>query len=607
MTKNYLRKNVLGKNKTIILGLVFLFCFLSYYAIKFCNYAYIEKLYASGNTAFLNKITKVKEAQTLDFYLGRAQETFFGPISQVISGLLFCVICLLFFKNGNKKIFGLAIFVYLLLTKFEVLLFPPYGDAIGGPFAEAIWLSRNSFNYIELIRQPGYAWGGAQVYVFSIYPTFLAVLLKIIPLPSIFLIINHLIVFGFVAVMASLLRDIVQKVYGDETGVLVPILLISLPAFQAQIEAINMEMPCAFFIMLSAYFLVYKKINLAGVMALLATLVKGSGVLSCAAFFLIGIYLFLFDREYKHHKTILFWGIGLVLLAVGKVAFKFFLNDQHVSAGMVALAKGWPSLNHMYIFYYYMISLFIFLGFLLYQRRTGNRSWKELYTQSVMFVYGGMWFLLFFNFYAVSPRYRIVSYSFVVFCSFCAVALIIRNKMVQKCLLVFVIVAALFSSYGYFYGSLPGNYHVLLERSLEYRNDLKLNQKMAAFIEEKFSNAKIGAPFVLAQLLGLPELGYVKKDLDVMIYGFECQYGGIENYPGLANLQIANTIYVAAQVDKTKENTMYPLHAQYDKIIKEIQYGDKKAWLFMGGVGIERVFSVTRMIRMRQQMRDAFK
>jgi hypothetical protein len=535
----------------------------------------------------------------LEFYLGRAQETFFGPLAQIISGLLFCAFALLFLKGVNKRVFGVSVFIYLILTKFEVLFFPAYGDAIGGPFAEAIWLSRNSFDYIGLFKQPSYALGGPQVYVFSIYPAFLAILLKLIPSSRIFFMLNHLIVFSFVSVMAALLRDVIRKIYEDDSAIISSILLISLPAFQAQSEAVNMEMPCAFFVMLSAYFLLNKRINLAGSMAVCATLVKGSGVLSCAAFLAAGMFLFFYDRRHRFSKTILFWGIGLSVLAVLKVAFKFLLNDQHVSAGMVALGKGWPSLNHMHIFFYYIASLVVFLGFYIYNKFIRNKGTEKLYEKSVMFVYGGMWFLLFLNFYAVSPRYRIVAYPFVVFCLLCASSEVIRFEKLRKAMLVLVLLVALFSSYGYFYGALPGNYHVLLERSLEYRNDLKIDQLVAKTIEEKFPNAKIGAPFIIAQFLGLPELGYVKKDLDVMIYGFSCRYGGIDNYPGLANLKIPNTIYVAAQVEKNQGGGIYPIHSKYDRIIKEIQWGDKKAWLFMGGVGIERVFNVTRMNKRR--------
>ena len=38
----------------------------------------------------------------------------------------------------------------------------------------------------------------------------------------------------------------------------------------------------------------------------------------------------------------------------------------------------------------------------------------------------------------------------------------------------------------------------------------------------------------------------------------------------------------------SRGNWGYPIHPK-DKILKEIEYGDKKAFIFMGGFGIERM------------------
>jgi hypothetical protein len=169
----------------------------------------------------------------------------------------------------------------------------------------------------------------------------------------------------------------------------------------------------------------------------------------------------------------------------------------------------------------------------------------------------------------------------------------------QKWILVAALIVALFSSYGYFYGGpVHGNYHVILERSLEYRNDLKLNQHVAKIIEDKYAGYKVVAPFIIAQLLALPELGYVQKNLDVIIYGFQCQYGGIETYPGLVRLNTGKIIYVATQVGRDTPAFLDPIHPK-DKIIREVQYGNKKSWLFMGGVGIESVFRAVQIMRLK--------
>ena len=97
---------------------------------------------------------------------------------------------------------------------------------------------------------------------------------------------------------------------------------------------------------------------------------------------------------------------------------------------------------------------------------------------------------------------------------------------------------------------------------------------------------------MLAQLLAFPQLGYVQKKLDVMIYGFDCTYG-IPGFPGIANLKIGRTIYVTKQ-DEPKNNFFYPLGPD-DRVLELIKRGNKKAWIFMGGVGIERMWRVIRI------------
>ena len=84
----------------------------------------------------------------------------------MISGLLFTIAALLFLQNANRLQLP-GRFAYLLLAKFEVLVFPPYGDAIGGCFAEGIWLAKNSFNYLGLLKEDSYSLGGRRCICFQ--------------------------------------------------------------------------------------------------------------------------------------------------------------------------------------------------------------------------------------------------------------------------------------------------------------------------------------------------------------------------------------------------------------------------------------------------------
>ena len=135
---------------------------------------------------------------------------------------------------------------------------------------------------------------------------------------------------------------------------------------------------------------------------------------------------------------------------------------------------------------------------------------------------------------------------------------------------------------------LKANYHVLLERSLEYRNDLKLNRRLARLLEEKYKGYTIGAPFIVAQMLAFPELGYVQSPLDVVVYGMPITYGNIKKFDGLKKMDIMKTIWVGMSADFFSNGDFtYPIN-RYDKVIENLMFGDNKVVLFMGGVAIEQ-------------------
>jgi hypothetical protein len=280
------------KRKLIYLIVLFFFSALFYY-LKWQSPHLITGWYEAGQFDWLNRLSNdgVNQSRGLSFYLGRIEESFFGPLTQLISGLLFAGFALLFLSRAGRLKFGLAVFLYLLLTKFDVLGFPPYGDAIGGPFAEAIWLKKNHFNYAGLFAQPGYAAGGPKVYVFTIYPTCLALLMTVFWNVKVFLAVNHLLVFAMAAAIAAWLRDIAVRVFSRDAAILLSLILLYMPLFQSQTEAINMEMPCVFFIMCSAHALVDRKIGRAALMAILAMAVKGIGVFAGAAVVTVAAFM----------------------------------------------------------------------------------------------------------------------------------------------------------------------------------------------------------------------------------------------------------------------------------------------------------------------------
>lgn len=560
---------------------VFLFYFWEY-----VGPAWTTAMFQGGHTELLNRLVGIQEPRPLEFYQGRAQEVLFGPLALAAGWLLFALFCVKSAEKTGARRFGVLIFLFLVITKFAVLFYPPYGDAVGGPFAEAVWLYQHSFDYGGLFQQPNYMSGGPRVYMFSLYPTYLAVFLKLTPSTTVFLVIQHLVVFALAAAITAMLRECFLRAFDPKTATLASLLFLSMPLIQSQTEAINMEIPSTFFMVWTMLALLQGKHGLACLLAVLSALVKGTGVSVCGAVGLL-IFIRIFQTAGFGPKCrLLLWSLIAAGTGAAIASLKFIVKDTHVAEGLVHWAAGWPSLQKEFIFYLYLFCLAAFVIFYFLQITPDKERKVDFYIPLAMFIFAGMWFLLFLNFYAVSPRYRVALYPFLIFSVVYIVMTVLRFGPLKFFCLWLVMAAALLSSYGVYYGTEPNNDHVLLERSLEYRNDLKMTQKLVRLVEDKYNNQLVAAPFILAQALALPELGYVKKKLNVMIYGFGLKYGGIRNFRGLKNLDPYNTVFVGVKVAPLEDGFPYPVGPR-DFVLETVEVGNKKATLFRGGYSIE--------------------
>jgi len=578
------------------------FLLLAAFLIRFSSIPTTTYLFKQGLFELLNFLTQRNINQPFGYYLGQMHQLYFGPIFILLTGIAFLIFAWIFLREKNIFVFASAVFGYLLLTRFEVLFFPPYGDSVSGPFAEAFWLVNHSFNYMELARQPGFAQGGPKVYLFSIYPTFQAILIKIIPGSKLFLVINHLIVFVLGAFAVSLFRQIALKVYDKEVSLLLSILFISFPLFQSQVEGINMEMPLVFFSMLSLYYLINKRLWLAAIMAVCATLIKGVGIIICGTVFAVCLFLFFFGQGKHRFQASTLWAGLLVMSFVALKAFlSMFILYEKGNVALVGFFQGWKENSKLPVLYMYFASLFIFLIFYVYEKLKGHSHsffdyLKKHYVASIIFLCAFAWFALFLQSYGAQYRYRLLLTPLNLFCVFYVLTLFIRSKRFVQGSLILLIGFSFFCSYGFLYKIDPINphepvLHSALERTLEYRNDLQVQILVTKKIEDQFSSYLIGAPFTIAQTLAFPKLGYVTKDLDVMIYRFPCTYGGIKMFEGLEHINVLKTIWIGYEtiVDSKILSIIhnYPV-ASDDLVVERIVRGKRKATLFQGGMNIEK-------------------
>ncbi len=586
----------------------FLFILIIFYIfIKFFSPAIIQNLYDNQSYEILNKFSNIDTHHSINFYLGVIEENITGPLSSALAGSILIILSLLYFKNSSRLTFTLLLTSYLFITKWDVLFFPPYGDPLGGPWVESIWLLHHNFDYGGLLAQPAYASGGPKTYMFSLFPGAMAVLMKICPTPAFFLFVTHSLFFMLAASLIALLRDCLLIIFDKSTALLTALIVLSLPIFQSMTEILNMEMPCAYFAMLTVYFLIHKNLVLASVASILSTSIKTPGIITCVLVVLIGSYLLTQPSQKQNHRKIILALLLTFFFSLLQVYLRQFTHDVIVSHNKFGFLIGWPNvvrgISQTNFILFSLSTLVLIIAFLTPYFRKKKQIWplsKKHLTASVILIMTALWFALYIHFSVMGHRYKMLLIPFLVPIIVLAAKTICPSKKLLHIGLNLSIILSCYGSYGAYFGpriESKDYAYGKLERSLEYRNDLRLYMKTAQELEKDYSKFAIGAPFIMAQALAYPELGYVTKPLDIMVYGIDLTYEGIRNFPGLRHLSFPNTIWLGFK-SALPEKMIFPIDPR-DTIVKDIYYGDKKITFFQGGYAIERIRNIMLYVELQ--------
>ena len=556
----------------------------------------VEGLYARGKVELLKKLTfsNEKEVRPVEYYTGKIENAWVGPLTSVVSGGLLLFFCLLYLQGTRAFRFGLAVFLYLLITKFRVLFDPPYGDALFAVLSEPLWLVRHHLHWLGEVGQSTYIQGGPLVYPDSIYPKFIALLLYFSPSPQVFLLLNHLIVFVAGSVVAATLREILREFTDDRRAMLGAILFLALPLFQGQVELLNMEMVCTCFAVLCLRMALRKDFFWASVLAVLTMMIKAPGAITVVAVFGACLLSGLSGSDKKKFTGDLAWVLGAcgVAFCLSLLRHGAFAHDS--TAFKLALGAGWYLLKHQFLLWFFVFLSGVYGIQGLLEWRSAENTGRTLpafltqhYKSLVVFLLTASWFLLYFNAPMIIPRYSLLTIPALLVLFVYLLTTLVPGEKVYGRVMAALILLALAGSHGLLYGGeSPGiNFP---EQSLEYRNVLQVYRRAAREIETNYAHCAIGSQILIAQSLTFPEAGYVRKPLkDVFVYGSGATHEGIHPYPGLANIKTTRTVWVAQTDGDPTYASRYPI-GDGDTIFKEIWSGNKRITFFMGGYSIEQ-------------------
>lgn len=579
----------------IVIPAILLFVFF-FFLIKYGSSGLVEYWHARGEFPLLNTLANSIGEQGIDFYQGQIEDFVAGPLGSLMAGLALMFFSWRFLRQSSPQVFGAVIFIYFFLTRPEILFYPPYGESITGPFSDAVWLFRNNLDYAGLLQQETFTTGGPLIYPMDLYPLFLAALMKVTVTPQIFLVTIHLLVFAMTAAIVAMFRHILLKVFDEKIALAGALLLAAMPLFQSMAELINMEMPCAFFAVLSVVMMLERRIGFSAIAAVLALYTKAPGVIVCVVFWFGAAILFLTEKNISRWR-IVGWSLFVFILVVSKSIARTLIIGEQTINNKISLFAGWGYMKSMPVLWIFAAAFIVFLVRVLKSWRDGKsigKSWMSLCVENfpalLMYTMAVLWFGLYLNFSVMGYRYEVLLAPFFWFAVIDTLYSLTRRTVWFSRFLFVAAAFSFFCSYGLLYPrevSSVYSYNTL-ERSLEYRNDMKLNLKLAREMEERFSGWTIGAPFVTAQMLAFREIGYVTKSLDVVIYGYRATHEGMRDFTGFKNLNLGRTIWIGYEKSHLPPAIVFPV-APEDKIIKNIQVGNKEVMLFMGGLAIERV------------------
>ncbi|MBX9655855.1 tetratricopeptide repeat protein [bacterium] len=218
--------------------------------------------------------------------------------------------------HGSHHLWGMAaVFVILLIVRWEVLFSPAYFDYALGLWREAEYLARSNFDYYSLRYkcEPGISEiGGPRCYVVSIVPGTLALLFRLFPQSQAPVVIYHVAVLGAASFAIVGIARLLWPRVGPLTATLGAAAFATTPVLATQFDMLGFE---TFLVAVAVAWLLAldrEHFVTACLLSFLGFGIKASGSLLTVA--LIAFFVLRFVADALEHRFSVRW-IGLALFA----------------------------------------------------------------------------------------------------------------------------------------------------------------------------------------------------------------------------------------------------------------------------------------------------
>lgn len=444
---------------------------------------------------------------------------------------------------GWLTAFGL-ILAALALWRRDVLSSPPYWDAAIGLWTEANFLAETDFDYRRLWTEEKSVWqGGARVYLTSILPPLLAIVMRLSPSTTVTLVGFHLFSLACTSAILLLVFALLRPRIGMSAAVLCSAAVLTTPLFSAQVDMVGMDLPMTLFALAAVWLFVQGRLGWAALAGLAAYLMKATGAIVNAAMLALLVVRLAATwgrpEPTVRHRDL--WGVGA---NAAMLAVQFALLHAAGTVDQLVVSEHRTEQSTLWTTVYWCPELVVLLAAFAVMAAVvigvaWARAWKldrsrptllrlravlaSVLDEHALLIVSAL--VLLATLAAIAriiliPRYLTIAVPFLYLVGGLALFHRPRMRPWATALLSLIVIVNLVNQHGILYPSqsMAIGHHLArtgaaLERSREYLVDHRANQKAVAAMAERCRDGTlfVGHPF--SHFVSFPRLGYVDEPL----------------------------------------------------------------------------------------------
>lgn len=171
----------------------------------------------------------------------------------------------------------------ITLWRWEIVDSPPYFETAMGVFREANFLVDSGFDYGRLRQETWGNDGGPYVYMTSVAPTLLALVMRSAPSPRATLIVFHVAALAAAGALMVLVYANLYRHCGRLGAGLTSVALVTTPLCHVQIDIVGLDFPMTVWALVAVWAVARERYDAAAVATLAAFFVKATGLVVAAS------------------------------------------------------------------------------------------------------------------------------------------------------------------------------------------------------------------------------------------------------------------------------------------------------------------------------------